>query len=246
MKRSLLQALQAARAAGSLTLIASLPRNDLALAQAAVAGGASVLKVHANLEHRASGLRLGSLAEEAPAIAAIRAAFPGLPFGIVLGDAPEIIERDLPLAAQLGLDFISGYAPALPAATLSGPLAAMIAFNDLTPPEFAAHLPPGSVLEASIIPHGGYGQPLSTLDLLAYRRLAALSPVPVVVPTQRLITPRDLPFLAAAGVAGLMFGAVVAGSTPEGFLAAARAFSAALKPDPAALRPDPTALQAGS
>jgi hypothetical protein len=35
-------------------LIASLPRNDPALAQAALDGGADVVKVHLHLQHRAS------------------------------------------------------------------------------------------------------------------------------------------------------------------------------------------------
>jgi hypothetical protein len=48
--------------AGSFPLVVSLPRNDLDLANAAVAGGAQGIKVHLNGYHRASGVVFGSFA----------------------------------------------------------------------------------------------------------------------------------------------------------------------------------------
>ena len=47
-----------------LTLIMSLPYNDPALCRAAFEAGADVVKVHINVEHRASGTHFGRLAEE--------------------------------------------------------------------------------------------------------------------------------------------------------------------------------------
>jgi hypothetical protein len=46
-----------------MVLIASLPKNDPALAKAAAAGGADMLKIHLNVEHAASGTKFGSFDE---------------------------------------------------------------------------------------------------------------------------------------------------------------------------------------
>ena len=43
------------------SVIAALPRNDLALAEAALEGGAQAVKVHCNVWHRASGNTLAPL-----------------------------------------------------------------------------------------------------------------------------------------------------------------------------------------
>lgn len=45
------------------SVIAALPRNDLALAEAALEGGAQAVKVHCNVWHRASGNTFGTFAE---------------------------------------------------------------------------------------------------------------------------------------------------------------------------------------
>jgi hypothetical protein len=66
-------------------LIASLPRNDPALAQAALEGGADVIKFHIHLQHRASQTVTGSLAEERPALEQILRLSAGHPVGIVPG-----------------------------------------------------------------------------------------------------------------------------------------------------------------
>jgi len=229
MNRSLPDALAAARAAGSVLLIASLPANELAFADEAVAGGADALKMHANIRHRAGGRGFGTLADEATAVRRIREAHPNLPLGLVLGEEAEVVERDLGLARELGVDFISAYVHAAPARALAGLPGVMLAFDAATPHAFAARLGGLAVaLEASIIPADGYGRVLEAADVLRYADLAARSPVPLVVPTQRRVRPADLPALRRAGVSGLMFGAVVAGDRPEGFRDAARAFREAL------------------
>lgn len=225
MSRSLAAALAAARSGGTLLLIASLPANDPDLADAAVEGGASVIKVHANVRHRAGGRSFGNLTEEAESIRAIRAAHPDIPLGLVPGEDPQTIAGELELAKELGFDFISAYSHAAPAALPSAELEVMLAFGPSTPPALATTLAGNAhVLEASIVPGDGYGQPMTAEDVLRYAQLVSLSALPVVVPTQRHLRPEDLPALIRGGVAGLMFGAVVAGSTPESFRRAARAY----------------------
>ena len=63
--RSLADQLTAARGNfRPMVLIASLPRNDPQLAQAALDNGADVIKLHINLRHHASGTHFGALEEE--------------------------------------------------------------------------------------------------------------------------------------------------------------------------------------
>ena len=70
-----------------LTLIMSLPYNDPALCRAAFEAGADVVKVHINVEHRASGTHFGRLAEEREALEEMLSHRAG-PMGLVLGGIP--------------------------------------------------------------------------------------------------------------------------------------------------------------
>ena len=65
-----------------LSLVVSLPENDIALARAAMEEGADALKVHYNVGHRASGNHFGPLDMYAEVFRAIRSEFGG-PLGVV-------------------------------------------------------------------------------------------------------------------------------------------------------------------
>jgi len=212
-------------------LIASLPANNPELARAALDGGAQVLKVHINVHHDASGTHFGSLAQERPALEQILAL--GAPTGLVVGAEQVASPAELAEIAALGFDFIDAYAHHLPAWMFAGsPLARMVAVGaDYQPAEARALAALGAqMVEAAIIEHSGYGQPLTTRDLARYRALVeAVVPVPVIVPTQRAITPEEGAFLVTkVGVRAVMIGAIVTGKEPAGYRAAAARFRAAL------------------
>lgn len=227
------------QAPGRPRLLVSLPANDPQLARAAADNGAEGLKVHLNIRHAAAGVAFGSLVEEAPALEKIVAC--GLPVGVVPGDASAMITpADVSLLAELGLDFIDVYLSAFPvwlAAQGRGQLGLMAAVGqaDMQLPlrlEGLAHCPVVQMVEASIIPHEGYGGPLSMADLSDYTALAGRlseSGKPVIVPTQRHIRPDEVGLLAATGVRGLLIGAIVTGSEPAGIAAATRAYREALE-----------------
>ena len=69
-------------------LIASLPGNRLDLAKAAVECGADVVKVHMNVQHRASGLHFGTFEEEKETLQEILSVAKG-PCGIVAGNSVQ-------------------------------------------------------------------------------------------------------------------------------------------------------------
>jgi len=69
-------------------------------------------------------------------------------------------------------------------------------------------------IEASIVDPADYGKPLTDTDLQNYTQIAALAQRPVIVPSQKKITIEDLPSLRNTGVAALLLGIIVMGSTP--------------------------------
>jgi hypothetical protein len=209
----------------------SVPRNDAALTRAAVEAGADVIKIHMAVEHRASGNSFGSLAEEQERIAAVVEAAAGRPVGLVTGGAVDVVP-DLMAVKELGVSFVSMYAHHTPACWLSGraPLPIMVAPNFETPLPLIGDLGASGIdmVEASVMPPTGYGQRLTVADLALYRYIRRAVPVPIVVPSQRLILPEDIPALAATGVDALMIGAVVTGQTEATIAAATAAFRRAV------------------
>lgn len=217
-------ALGAARRRDQMALIASLPVNDLTYAEAALRGGAHALKLHFGLTHRASNQTSPRLREQPDFVTRLRDLAPEVPLGAVLGDSAAAVEQDLDLAADLGLDFISGYADDLPARTFQAGVEVLVAFNGAAPPTWATHLPFGALLEASVVSATEYGTPLTAADLLRYAALRAATEAPLVIPTQKRILPSDLPALRQLGVDALMYGVVVTGEGAGGFEQAARGY----------------------
>ncbi|MDO5602126.1 MAG: hypothetical protein Q4G07_05090 [Oscillospiraceae bacterium] len=213
-----------------MTLIMSLPANDPALARAAWANGADVVKVHINVQHRASKNLFGSFAQEEEALSRILAEAKG-PCGLVAGGDLESALRDYEAAVKAGFSFISLYARHMPSQILSCPsVYKMAALDPGYTLEEAEDLPRigADVLEASVMQPDTYGDPLSAKELLQYSALCRHTPLPVVVPTQRRVTAADVPLLQRCGVKGLMLGAVVTGKTVESVAASVSAFRAAI------------------
>lgn len=212
-----------------LTLIMSLPKNDPALCEAAFEAGADVVKVHINVEHRASGTHFGRLAEELPALRAMLDNRRG-PMGLVPGGTLEDVLLDLDEVGKLPFSFYSLYAHNTPASLPLGRVPVMAACDSTYSLDEAAEMARcgAQTLEASIVPGAEYGIRLTMRDLLKYSAIVRRAGIPVVVPTQRLITPEDVPALVRAGVNGLMIGAVVTGRDEDGIRRAVRAFRAAI------------------
>ena len=211
-----------------LVLIASLPRNDLALAQAALEGGADVVKLHINLTHRASQTHIGSLAEERPALEEILKLWRGKPVGIVPGNLETINAGEVEQLAEMGFDFLSLYLKDAPVGLLppSSQLERMLALSHVDPPELAASLDALDlqICELSIMAPETYGQPLTQHDLARYATARRLTQKPLVVPSQHKIPPQAAPDLAAMGIEGIMLGSIVCGAAPHTWFEAFSAF----------------------
>ncbi len=201
-----------------LQLFVSLPANDAEMARAAVREGADGLKVHLNVDHRASGTRFGPLASYGETFKEIRSLLRG-PLGVVPGgSAADVRPDEISKLSEAGFDFFSIYAWHLPTFLLEAPgLARTFAIDDRFDLRLleSAGASGMDALEASVVPGAEYGSPLTFADLLKYRWLAERSGLPVIVPTQRKVTPEDVPHLIDCGVKALLVGAVAIGTTAE-------------------------------
>jgi len=200
-------------------LVVSLPRNEVQFAEAAQAGGADAVKVHINVHHHASGTVFGSLREESKALEAIVQV--GLPVGIVPGaDTAMASPEDMQKLDKMGIDFFDAYVHQMPAAMLQmeTQMSRMIALSHHQRQTNFLLGPCADwcdLIEASIIEPNGYGQPLTVADLCDYAAICTAYPeIPVLVPTQRRITPDELSMLTKCGIRGIIIGAVVTGDEP--------------------------------
>lgn len=214
------------------TLLASLAHNDVRLAQAALRGGAQGLKIHINVHHHASGTRFGSWDEEKAEVTRIigEAREHGASVGIVPGGSPFATLDEFEDMARVGVDYFDAYPGDAPAWTLSqAHIDVMLAayFGGKVEEMQALESLGMSLCEASIVEQKLYGTPLCALDLAGYARLAATLESPIIVPSQKAITPQDVPALRKTGARGLLIGAVVTGREASSIEAATRAFAAA-------------------
>jgi hypothetical protein len=210
-------------------LVVSLPANREELAAAAIEGGADAIKVHLNVEHRASKTKFGSFKDERKRIEAIvKLAGRKVAVGVMPGAARIASVTELDELSGMGLEFVDCYVHDYPASHLGhhGKLRTMLALGHEYRFEEVRGMGALGVeaVEASIVDPKGYGQPLMTADLMAYRAIAAATKLPVVVPTQRAIRPDEVPLLAWAGAHGVIIGAIVTGKKADGVRAATRAF----------------------
>ena len=214
------------------TVLVSLPRNDVELARAALRGGARGLKVHLNVHHHASGTHFGAWDDEKSTLERIvreagEVPVGIVPGGIVPGGAPFATVDEFARMAEIGLDFFDAYPADAPAWTMAQRhLDIMLAaYASGTTAEIVALQHLGMTMcEASIVRAEDYGAALTTLDLARYRELAAALDAPIIVPSQKKITPADVLPLRATGVKGLLIGAIVTGRDAAGIEAATRTF----------------------
>jgi hypothetical protein len=215
---------------GRTRLLVSLPRNEVALARAAADGGADGIKLHVNVEHRASGTVFGPVDAEREAIEEIIAL--GLPVGVVAGGEGAVQRSEVRALVALGVDFIDAYLHHAPPwyCTEAPADGAMVALSHDDPIERAGALRSLGItaVEASLAAPEQYGSPLHLGRLTDIVRLREISGLPVVVPTQHAIVPEDVPALVEAGPAALLIGAVVTGTDTEGVGRATTGFRAAI------------------
>ncbi|MBS5937042.1 hypothetical protein [Clostridium sp.] len=202
-----------------LTLIVSLPANDVELAKAAIEAGADMVKIHLNVEHRASKTRFGSLQEELENVKAIRnlCNTHNISLGIVAGGHNEIPMSEIDGIMENGFEFISLYDKHMNPLIMKKDIYKMVAIDDNYDIELVKVYDSLSIdiLECSIMDPKTYGEPLTVREILQYKSIRNSTNTPIVIPTQRKITPEQSLILQEIGINGIMIGAIVTGKTKE-------------------------------
>lgn len=217
-------------------LLVSLPDNVYQMAMAAAVGGADGVKVHANVHHRASGRRFDTLGAERERIREVRRAAGTLSLGLMPGtdEASATVKEIEEVGLEAGIDFLDMYLDHVPSDyhSLAGKMSLMWALghhwqeDDLKRAQDAG----ATMIEASIVDPALYRQPLDSDDLSAYEKICALTPLPVIIPTQKAVLPEDVPQLQSVGVKGIMIGAVVTGDDLTGINNATSRFRQVIGP----------------
>lgn len=212
-------------------LMVSLPKNDPALAEAAIKAGAQCLKVHVNCHHFASDTTFRSWQEEKAVISEIMSVMGDVPLGIVTGESTQPSQADLEEICESGIDFWDLFCRFAPPEFLDLPnLGSMVAIDSGWEPWLVESLSDlgVNVIESSIIPRDLYRSDLNLEDVARYRRLAKASPMPILIPTQKAIKPEQVGSLHSAGAAGITIGAVVTGLEKGSLADATAAFRSAI------------------
>ncbi|KKC28678.1 hypothetical protein [Caldanaerobacter subterraneus] len=199
-----------------MTLIVSLPQNNLELALAAVNGGADAIKVHTNVFHRASGNRFPRLVEQVDILEEIVRKV-NIPVGIVPGGDESCIEKEeIKILKDIGFDFLSMFVHHMPLYIYKSGFTIMSTITrDYTIDEIKTlNYLNVDVIEADMLPDDKKDI-IHLADLMRYRKIIEYVNKPVVVPTQRVILPEEVEDLYNIGVRGFMIGAIVTGNSPN-------------------------------
>ena len=203
-------------AADEPTVIVSLPKNDIDMAQAAIDAGADGIKMHLNATHRASGTTYGSLDEEREILQKLCSL--DTLVGVVPGQDVAVVRRTLTNLSEFPIDFIDGFAHHLPsgAKEISGLPTWAAPTSEYDFEEILA-LGQTSIdaIEAALFPKDEYGSPFSVRHLAQYISLAEELSIPVIVPTQLELTPDDAAQLVDNGITNFLLGSIVLGSSSE-------------------------------
>ena len=200
---------------GTFPLLVSLGRHDIELARAAVDAGVFGIKFHLNAYHRASGNRFGSFEEERPFIKQL--AKLGKPMLVMSGQETQPTLEELDALADYGVEGWNIYLKHVQPYMYQSRLRPILALDSESTREDLERIAtiPGAMIEASVEHFEEYGTPLTDADLARYREIVEQSGLPVIVPSQKLFTPEDMPRLRATGIGATLCGIIVTGLEPE-------------------------------
>jgi len=214
-------------------LVVSLPENEVELARSAEAGGADAIKLHLNVRHSAAGTRFGGWQEEREKIQRIAESVK-CEIGVMPGADTLPSEEDFQEIKLLGVQFLDIFAHNATAELLrmKPQFDAFIAIAESFPKQnlealvksFEGTALKPRMLELAIVPKENYGSRLNAIDLMKYREIAEASPIPVLIPSEKLIEPEDVSLLKFSNLGGIMIGVVSTGRTPQSIETVTRKF----------------------
>lgn len=201
--------------AGRFPIAVSLPRHDMALAEAARDAGADAIKLHLNAYHRASGTTFGSFTEERPFFEDVASL--GLPLLVMAGQETVPTREEMDAMAEMGVEGFNVYFAHLQPHLLDAAMRPMPAMADTSTDSDLEKMNAlsGAIIEASITSFPDYGKPLDENDLVGYRHVTGSTPHPVIAPSQKRFVAADMERLRKAGISGVLLGVIVTGNDAQ-------------------------------
>lgn len=200
-----------------MSIIVALPMNSVEMAVAAEKNGADAIKTHIRMTHRASKVEFGTLEQEGSKLKEIIEAVT-VPVGIVPGATLDVSTEDIKALVDMKFDFYDMFVtfirPQLyevDGISIMGAVDSSFDFDTIE----SLSRKPIQMMELAIIPSTGYGEPLSVVDLTRYRQAISRMNVPAVIPSQRTLTPNDVPYLYEVGARALLIGVLSTGTDKE-------------------------------
>lgn len=213
-----------------MSIIVALPANSVDMAVAAEKNGADAIKTHIRMTHRASKVKFGTLEQERSALGEIIDAV-NIPVGIVPGATLDVSPDDLQDIVDMGFDFYDMFTtfirPQLFEVEGISVMGAVDSSFDLDTIGVLSKKPI-QMMELAIIPSTGYGDLLSAVDLAKYRQAIARMGVPAVIPSQRSLTPADVPYIYDTGARALLIGVLSTGTDVDALASQTAAFREAV------------------
>ncbi|MDI6730964.1 MAG: hypothetical protein QME05_00080 [Candidatus Margulisbacteria bacterium] len=194
-----------------LTLIVSLPENDLEMAEAAFAAGADALQLLLNMRE------FNTIDQERKTIINILKIVEA-PIGISIGSHKDLHKKELNEIEKLGFDYINiGVEHLSPDLLKSKKLARVLSLNSRYTLDELIELTHNSfqAVDAAIIPTADPETDLVVGDLQSYISIILSANLPVIIPTQRHIRPSEVSIIADTGAKGLLLTKTVLGTTAK-------------------------------
>jgi galactitol-specific phosphotransferase system IIB component len=194
------------------SILASPFNSDLKLINIFIKNGINIIKFHINITHPVSNYKFKSWDKEKENLINLILENPNITFGLVPGDIKENIEEINYFELESYIDFIDIFINSFTTYYLNIPknVERVVAINRVLNKEELEILDrlKISAIEASIIDKSQYGLPLTLDDILNYSKLANNSSIPVLIPTQKHIKPKDVKILYEIGAKGLVLGGI--------------------------------------
>lgn len=193
-------------------LLVSLPKNDIALVDAALQGGADGVKVHLNCFHRASGNSFGNFSQEKTFLEQL-AAKKTRKF-VMIGQETLPTEAEMSWLSEHGFEGYNLYLYHAQSHIFKSQMTPILALaHGFTSADIQKVLEvPNAMIEASIVDPNDYGKPLSQEDVEQYKKIYSHAKRAVIVPTQKNVTPEEIHQLKDAHVYALLMGVIVLGA----------------------------------
>jgi len=194
-------------------LVVSLPENTFEYAKIAAESGADAVKLHINVQHRATKKIHSTWLNVKKVVQEIHAELDCY-IGMVPGAEVMATEEDLTSMKDSGVSFLDVYVDFAPLYLLKSELFKILALNNtynLNTVEDLSSIGADSV-EVSIVEPELYHKNLSAMDILNYRQILKRTNLPAFVPTEKHIKTTEIKELFNMGFSGMIIGTVVTGT----------------------------------